>query len=104
MRILLKTTTGSHALFAARHSELADPAKAGSSAKSVTTGRIMTAPRVADLMFATIASLTASERVVKQQIRRMLHPVSYIYISLMVATGRQALKIYVCHNCELTSG
>ena len=85
MKIILKTTTSGHALFAASHSETADPAKAGSSARSVTTARVRTAPRVADFMFATIASLTVSERVVRQQIRRTLRSVPYI--SPMVATG-----------------
>ena len=54
--LLLKTTTSGHALFAASHSEAADPAKVGSSVRSVTTGRIMTAPRAADFMFAVIAN------------------------------------------------
>ena len=90
--LLLKTTTTSgHALFAESHSEAADPAKVGSSVRSVTTGRIMTAPRVADFMFATIASLIVSERVVRQQIRRTLHSVPYI--SPMIATGQRGWKI-----------
>ena len=97
MKISLKTTTttttttSDHALFAARHSEAADPAKVGSSARSVTTGRIMTAPRVADFMFAATASLTVSERVVRQQIRRTLHPV--LDISPMIATGGREWNI-----------
>ena len=78
MKILLKTTTSDQALFAASHSEAADPAKVGSSARSVTTGRIMTAPSVADSMFATTASLTVSGRVVRQQIRRTLHNYKYM--------------------------
>ena len=91
MKILLKTTTTGQALFAASHSEAADPAKAGSSVRSVTTGRIVTAPRVADFMFATIASLLVSERVVRQQIRLTSHSVPNI--SPMVATGRRGWKI-----------
>ena len=82
---MLKTTTSGQALFAASHSEAADPAKVGSSVRSVTTGRIMTAPRVTDFMFATIASLTVSERV--DRIRRTLQSVPYI--SPMIATGRR---------------
>ena len=89
--LLLKATTSGHALFAASHSEAADPAKVGSSARSLTTGRSMTAPRVADSMSATNASLIVSERVVTQQIRRMLHSVPYI--SPMIATGRRGWKI-----------
>ena len=89
--LLLKTTTSGQASFAASHSEAADPAKVGSSVRSVTTGRIMTAPRVADFMFATIASLVMSERVVRQQIRRTLHYVPYK--SPMIATGRRGWKI-----------
>ena len=85
--LLLKTTTSGHALFAASHSVAADPAKVGSSVRSVTTGRIITVPRVADFMFATIAILIVSELVVRQQIRRTFHSVPYI--SPMIATGRR---------------
>ena len=88
---MLKTTTSGHALFAASHSEAADPAKVGSSVRYVTTGRIMTAPRVADFMFATIASLIVGERVDMQQIRRTLHSVPFI--SPMIPTGRRGWKI-----------
>ena len=76
--LLLKATTSGHASFAASHSEAADPAKLGSSVRSVTTGRSMTVPRVADFLFATIASLIVSERVFRQQIPRTLQSVPYI--------------------------
>ena len=85
MLMIHKCTYHFHALFAVSHSEAADPAKVGSSVKSVTTGRIMIAPRVADFMFATIASLIVSERVVRHQIRRTLQSVPDI--SPMIATG-----------------
>ena len=44
-------------------------------------------PKVADFMFAAIASLIVSERVVRQQIRRTLQSVPYI--SPMIAPGRR---------------
>ena len=90
-RAIQKATKSGRALFAASRSEAADPAKVGSSVRSVTTGRILTAPRVADFMFATIASLIVSERMVRQQIRRTLQFVPYI--SPMIATGRRGWKI-----------